>query len=78
MTMQALADSLGLSLELIQAILPLIIINGILIFVAGIDLIKNWQKRPLPFLWLIIILFLNLIGPVLYLIIGRKQKHDNP
>lgn len=72
-----LANLLQVSPESIQAILPLLALNFILIIVALTDLIKHWKVRILPFFWLIIILFINLIGPILYFILGRKHHNED-
>jgi hypothetical protein len=59
---------------LIPLIAPLLIIQLILLAVALIDLIRRENVRYLPkWAWAIIILFLSLIGPVSYLILGREQ-----
>ncbi|MBR3119177.1 MULTISPECIES: PLD nuclease N-terminal domain-containing protein [Streptococcaceae] len=70
-----LANLFGISLELAQVIMPILVIHCILALIALIDLIKNWKVRVVPFLWLVVVVMFNLIGPVLYFIIGRKQKH---
>lgn len=52
---------------------PLIIINFIIMIFALVDWIKAEETNGPKFLWLPIILFLSLIGPVLYFVIGRRQ-----
>jgi hypothetical protein len=59
----------------IPLIAPLLIIEIILLVVALVDLIRREQVKYFPkWLWAIIILLLNLIGPVVYLIIGREES----
>lgn len=57
-------------------IVPLIILELILVIVALIDLAKR-DKATLQgeskLLWGLIILFISMIGPILYLVIGRKK-----
>ncbi|MCJ1978410.1 PLDc N-terminal domain-containing protein [Lactococcus paracarnosus] len=72
---EKLASLFGVSLELAQVIMPILVIHFVLALIALVDLIKNWKVRTMPIIWLFIILILNLIGPVLYFIIGRQQKH---
>lgn len=52
---------------------PLIIINFIIMIFALVDWIKAEETNGPKLLWLPIILFLSLIGPVLYFVIGRRQ-----
>ena len=55
-------------------IAPLLIIEIVLLVVALVDLIRREQVRYLPkWAWAVIIIFLNFIGPVAYLILGREE-----
>ena len=55
-------------------IAPLVIVELILLAVALIDLIRREQVKYFPkWLWAIIILLLNFIGPIIYLVIGREE-----
>ena len=52
---------------------PIFIIQLILIIVAIIDLIRIETTNGPKWLWELIILFINIIGPILYFVIGRKR-----
>lgn len=52
---------------------PLLIIQFILIIVALVDLIKASETNGPKWLWAVIIVFVNILGPVLYFIIGRRK-----
>lgn len=54
--------------------LPLLFIQLILIVVALIDWIRTEKTNGPKWLWLLIILFVNIIGPILYFVIGRRQE----
>lgn len=55
-------------------IAPLLIIQLILIVIALVDLIRREEVKYLPkWGWALIILLINLIGPISYLIIGREE-----
>ena len=59
----------------IPLIAPLLIIELILLAVALIDLIRREQVKYFPkWLWAIIILLINFIGPIIYLVIGREES----
>ncbi|HLO10851.1 MAG TPA: PLD nuclease N-terminal domain-containing protein [Pseudoneobacillus sp.] len=55
-------------------IAPILIIQLILIVVAIIDLVRIDQTKGPKWLWVIIILFVNIIGPILYFVIGRRNN----
>jgi len=64
--------------DIIQQILPLIIpvliIQLILLVVALLDLRKQRVTRGPKWAWALIIIFINIIGPIIYFIIGRKEE----
>ncbi len=50
-----------------------ILIQLLLIVVALFDLFKRERTRGPKWLWALIILFVNLIGPIIYFAIGREE-----
>jgi len=54
-------------------IAPLIIVQLILMIVALFDLRKIHATNGPKILWVFIIVFVNLLGPIAYFIVGRKQ-----
>ena len=55
-------------------ILPLILINLVLIFICLKDLFKREKVTGNnKWLWAGIIIFIQFFGPVLYLVLGRKE-----
>ncbi|MGM0751102.1 MAG: PLD nuclease N-terminal domain-containing protein [Bacillota bacterium] len=54
-------------------IAPVILIQVILMVVAVIDVIRIKATNGPKWLWVLIILFINIIGPVVYFIFGRRQ-----
>ncbi|MHC5293673.1 PLD nuclease N-terminal domain-containing protein [Listeria welshimeri] len=57
----------------IALIISVIILYLALFLTAIIDLARNWQTRKNPIIWLLVIIFINIFGPVIYLIFGRKE-----
>ncbi|MGM0845360.1 MAG: PLD nuclease N-terminal domain-containing protein [Bacillota bacterium] len=55
-------------------IAPLLIIQLILMVTALADLIKTKETNGPKWLWVLIILFINIIGPILYFVVGRRQN----
>lgn len=54
-------------------IAPIILIQLILVVLALIDLVRISLTNGPKWLWALVIIFVNILGPVLYFIAGRKQ-----
>lgn len=54
-------------------VLPIIALQFILMIVALIDVLRRKQTRGPFVMWIFIIVLGNLLGPILYFIIGRRQ-----
>jgi NADH:ubiquinone oxidoreductase subunit 2 (subunit N) len=54
--------------------LPLIILQVILLIVALIDLVKNDDTNGPKWVWALVIVFVNIIGPILYFVFGRRNR----
>ena len=52
----------------------LLILGFILPVIALIDILRNDFKDNNKLIWILVILFTNLVGVLLYLIFGTKQK----
>jgi hypothetical protein len=59
-------------------LIPLIILELILILVALIDLVRRdpQQVRGSKLVWALIILLVSTLGPICYLLVGRKEQAD--
>ncbi|MEK4699413.1 PLD nuclease N-terminal domain-containing protein [Solibacillus sp. FSL R7-0668] len=55
-------------------ILPILIIGALLIFIALVDLFRHRDTRKNVLIWTFVILFVNTLGPILYFILGRKDR----
>ena len=58
----------------IPLLIPVMIIQIGLMVVALWDLIKREQTRGPKLLWVLVIVFINFIGPIIYLVIGRQDE----
>lgn len=54
-------------------IAPFLVIQFILLIVALIDWLRNDETNGPRWVWLLMILFIGIFGPVLYFIFGRRQ-----
>ncbi|WP_423407087.1 PLD nuclease N-terminal domain-containing protein [Heyndrickxia sp. MSNUG] len=52
---------------------PILVIQGILLIVALVDLIKIEKTNGPKWIWAIVILIINLLGPILYFVFGRRN-----
>ncbi|PEZ09330.1 transcriptional regulator [Bacillus sp. AFS018417] len=55
-------------------LLPLLILQFILISVALWDLLKRDFSNEYKWLWVAIIVFVSIFGPILYFILGRRER----
>jgi len=55
-------------------IAPLLIIQGLLMIVAWVDLIRTPETNGPKWMWAVLILISGLIASIVYFIIGRKQS----
>ncbi|MGD2077171.1 MAG: PLD nuclease N-terminal domain-containing protein [Chloroflexota bacterium] len=60
--------------RLIPLLIPVILIQIGLMVVALLDLIKREQTRGPKWVWVLVIVLLNLIGPIVYLVVGRQDE----
>jgi len=55
-------------------LIPILVIELGLIIAALIDLFRRERTRGPKWVWLLIILFISLFGPILYFILGRADE----
>ncbi|AUG57909.1 MAG TPA: hypothetical protein DCE02_04385 [Ruminiclostridium sp.] len=65
------------NLEILKLFLPLIILQVGLVLYCIIDILKKGVGNLNKVLWIIIVLFVNTLGPVIYLAVGRKRWEDD-
>jgi hypothetical protein len=58
----------------LAVILPFFIIQLILMVIALVDWFKIEKTNGSKWMWLFIIVLVNIIGPILYFVIGRRQE----
>jgi len=67
-------NDLQLLQDILPFLIPLILIQLGLIIFALIDLIKREKTRGPKWVWVLVILFFNLLGPIIYFVIGREDE----
>ncbi len=58
----------------IPFLIPVFILQVGLALVALIDLLRRERTRGPKWVWLLVILFVNLFGPIIYLLFGREEE----
>ncbi len=61
-------------MEYLPLLIPVLIIQLILIVVALLDWRKRETTRGPKWAWLLVILFVNLIGPIIYFAVAREDE----
>lgn len=67
------AEDLDQLRQLLPLLIPIFVIQIGLIVAALIDLARRPATRGPKWLWVVIILFVNLIGPIVYFLVGREE-----
>jgi hypothetical protein len=63
-------DSLS---NMLPILIPILVIQLILLIVSLVDLIRIEKTNGPKWVWVLIILFINIIGPILYFVVGRRN-----
>ncbi|MCA9935074.1 MAG: PLDc_N domain-containing protein [Ardenticatenaceae bacterium] len=59
--------------ELIPLLIPLVVVQLLLMVTALIDLSKRPSTRGPKWAWALVIIFVNIIGPIIYFVLGRED-----
>lgn len=60
--------------ELLPLLIPIVVLQLGLIIVALVDLARRAKTKGPKWLWVLIILFVNILGPIIYFIVGREEE----
>ena len=55
-------------------LVPVILIQLILMISALVDLIRREHTRGPKWVWAVVVVIVNIIGPIVYFVIGRKEE----
>lgn len=59
--------------KLIGILAPILIIQFVLMIIALVQCVKAEETRGPKVMWVLIILFINIFGPVAFLLFGRRK-----
>ena len=54
-------------------LIPIILIQLTLVVFALADLLRREHTRGPKWVWVLVILFVNMIGPIIYFLVGRDE-----
>ena len=60
--------------QFLPLLIPILIIQLALVVAALLDLSRRSATRGPRWVWVLVILFVNLIGPIVYFAIGREDE----
>lgn len=60
--------------DLLPLLVPVILIQLALMVAALLDLRKRPATRGPKWMWVVIIVLVNLIGPIAYFVVGREEE----
>ncbi|HPH95163.1 MAG TPA: PLD nuclease N-terminal domain-containing protein [Anaerolineaceae bacterium] len=60
--------------QILPLLIPIIILQFGLLLFALVDLARRAQTRGPKWVWLLVILFISIIGPIIYLVAGRQEE----
>jgi hypothetical protein len=61
-------------MQFIPYLIPVLIIQLGLMISALVDLVRREQTHGPKWVWALVILFVNYIGPIIYFVAGRKEE----
>jgi len=71
--MEPITTSTERFMEILPYIIPLVLLQLTLMIVALVDLARREKTRGPKWVWILVIVFGELIGPIVYFIFGRQD-----
>ena len=59
--------------QFLPFLIPILILQLVLLVVALLDLARRERTRGPKWVWVLVIIFINIIGPILYLMLCRDE-----
>ncbi len=61
-------------MRLLPLLIPLFLVQLGLMIAGIIDLVKREKTKGPKWMWVIIVVFVNIIGPIIYFVVGREEE----
>jgi uncharacterized membrane protein YhaH (DUF805 family) len=62
--------------QYLPLLVPVVLIELALMITALVDLIRRAQTRGPKWIWALVIVLVNFIGPIIYFVAGRKEEQE--
>ena len=59
--------------ELLPFLIPVILLQLALMAFALVDISRREKTRGPKWVWVLVVIFVNLVGPVIYFVFGREE-----
>lgn len=66
-------ENIGLLKQWLPLLIPVIILELGLMVAALVDLVKREKTKGPKWVWILVIVFVNLFGPIVYFLVGRDE-----
>jgi drug/metabolite transporter (DMT)-like permease len=60
--------------QYLPLLIPVVLIELALLIAALVDLIRREKTRGPKWVWVLVIVLINFIGPIIYFVAGRKEE----
>lgn len=60
--------------KILPLLIPIILIQLALMVIALVDLVRRTSVRGPKWVWALVIIFINIIGPIIYFTLGRGEE----
>jgi hypothetical protein len=68
-------DSIWIEIKpYLPLIIPILVVQYVLVIAAIVDLVRRERARGPKWVWVLVILFVNFVGPIIYFVIGREDE----
>jgi hypothetical protein len=71
---EVIMEGLDELIKYIPYLIPVVVVQLILLVVALLDLLKREKTRGPKWVWVLVILFVNMFGPIIYFVFGRDNE----
>ena len=61
-------------IKYLPLLIPILLVEIILLVIALLDLLRRQETRGPKWAWLLIIVLIQMIGPILYLVLGKEEE----
>ena len=68
------ANVLAILKQYLPLLIPVVLIELGLMITALVDLVRRSQTRGPKWVWALVIVLINFIGPIIYFVAGRKEE----